>query len=158
MYMKVHCLIDRMVFNDVFNNISAIWQWSVHLSILYWSSFNQYSSQYSIPSHWLLSHITIAETTNRGERGMNPVPMTIINPRKEHWPNLWLSQRPPVLKSATLTTELWVSALSHGAWHMKIQNPTSVGFVEYCLTLSTLTTFVSISLTIRTNQFNVSVI
>ena len=31
------------------------------------------------PSHCLLSHITIVETTDSGERGMNPVAMTIIN-------------------------------------------------------------------------------
>ena len=37
------------------------------------------------PSRWLLSHITIVETTDSGERGMNPVAMTIINPRKEYW-------------------------------------------------------------------------
>ena len=30
------------------------------------------------PSHWLLSHITIVETTDSGERGMNPVTMTIF--------------------------------------------------------------------------------
>ena len=34
-------------------------------------------------SHKLLSHITIDETTLSGERGMNPVTMIIINPRKE---------------------------------------------------------------------------
>ena len=42
-----------------------------------------------------------------GERGMNPVAMTIINPRKEYWPSRGSNQRPPVLKSATLPTELW---------------------------------------------------
>ena len=62
------------------------------------------------PSHWLLSHITIVETTDSGERGMNPVAMTIIIPRKEYWPSRGLNQRPPVLKSATLSTELWNSA------------------------------------------------
>ena len=36
------------------------------------------------PSHWLLSHILIVETTDSGERGMNPVAM--INPKKEYWP------------------------------------------------------------------------
>ena len=36
------------------------------------------------PSHWLLSHVTIIETTDSGERGMNPVAMSIINPRKEY--------------------------------------------------------------------------
>ena len=33
----------------------------------------------------LLSHITIVEATDSGERGMNPVAMTISNPRKEYW-------------------------------------------------------------------------
>ena len=28
------------------------------------------------PSHWLLSDITIVETTDSGKRGMNPVAMT----------------------------------------------------------------------------------
>ena len=37
------------------------------------------------PSHWLLYHITIAETMDSGERGMNPVTMTIINPQTECW-------------------------------------------------------------------------
>ena len=51
-------------------------------------------------------------TTDSGERGMNPVAMTIINPRKEYWPSRGSNQRPPVLKSATLPTELWGSAKS----------------------------------------------
>ena len=37
----------------------------------------------SFPSQWLLSNITIVETTDSGERVMNPVAMTIVNPRKE---------------------------------------------------------------------------
>ena len=48
--------------------------------------------------------------TDSGERGMNPVAMTIINPRKEYWPSRGSNQRPPILKSATLPTELWGSA------------------------------------------------
>ena len=41
------------------------------------------------PSHWLLSHITIVETTDSGERRTNPIPMTImtiINPQNKYWP------------------------------------------------------------------------
>ena len=45
-----------------------------------------------------------------GKRGINPVAMTIINPRKEYWPSRRSNQRPPVLKTATLPTELWDSA------------------------------------------------
>ena len=41
-----------------------------------------------------------------GERGMNPVTMTIINPWKDYCPSQGSNQRPPVLKSATLPTEL----------------------------------------------------
>ena len=99
-----------MIFNAVFNGISVISQRPVHLSMLSWSSFNQYSAPYFFPSHWLLSHIFIAETTDSAERGMNPVVMTIINPRNEYWPNRGSNQRSSVLKSATLPTELWGSA------------------------------------------------
>ena len=42
-----------------------------------------------------------------GERGMNPVATTIINPWKEYWLSRGSNQQPPVLKSATLPTELW---------------------------------------------------
>ena len=41
---------------------------------------------------------------------MNPVAMTIINPRTEYLPRRGSNQRLPVLKSATLPTELWGSA------------------------------------------------
>ena len=37
--------------------------------------------------------------------------MTIINAQTEYWPSREMKQRPPLLKSATLTTELWGSAL-----------------------------------------------
>ena len=39
---------------------------------------------------------------DRGERGMNPVAMTVINPPKEYWLTRGSNQEPPVLKSATL--------------------------------------------------------
>ena len=51
------------------------------------------------PSNWLLSHITIIETMDRSEREMNPVAMTIINPRKEYWPSWGSNQHSPVLKT-----------------------------------------------------------
>ena len=38
-----------------------------------------------LPSHRLLSHINIVKTIHSGERGINPVEMTIIKPRKEYW-------------------------------------------------------------------------
>ena len=69
------------------------------------------STPYSIlSSHWLLSHITIVKLMGSGERGMNPVAMTIINSRKEY--TSWgLNQQPPVLKSYTQPPELWGSLL-----------------------------------------------
>ena len=72
------------------------------------------------PSHWLLSHITIIETTDSGEKGMNTVATTIINPRKEYWPSRGSNQRPPVLKSATAPTELLGST--------PVQGPSTSGF------------------------------
>ena len=45
------------------------------------------------------------------ERRMYPVAMTNINPRKEYWPSRGSNQRPPVLKSTPLPTELWGLAL-----------------------------------------------
>ena len=60
------------------------------------------------PSLLLLSHITIVETKNKRERGMNPVTMTFINPQKEYWPSRGSNQQ-PVLKPTVLPTELWGS-------------------------------------------------
>ena len=59
------------------------------------------------PNHLLLSHITIVEATDRVERGMNPVAMTIVVPQKEYWLSRGSNQRHPVLKSSSLPTELW---------------------------------------------------
>ena len=50
--------------------------------------------------------LTIVETMESGEKEMNPVAMTINNPRKEYWPSHGSNQRPPVLKSCTLPTKL----------------------------------------------------
>ena len=43
-------------------------------------------------------------------RGKNTVAITIIRHRKEYWPSRGSNQRPPVLKSCTLPTELWGQA------------------------------------------------
>ena len=56
------------------------------------------------PSHRLLSYITIVKTMHSGDRGKNPVAMTIINPWGEY---LWNGELNPVLKSCALPTELW---------------------------------------------------
>ena len=40
---------------------------------------------------------------------MNPVAMTVVNPRKEHWPNWGSNHRPLALKPAKLLIELWGS-------------------------------------------------
>ena len=93
-----------IVFNAIFNNISVISQQPVHLSMLSWEFFWLVLHTIFFPSHWLLSNITIVEKTDSSERGMNPVALTINNPRKEYWPRWGLNQRPPVLKSAALLT------------------------------------------------------
>ena len=58
------------------------------------------------PSHWLLSHIAITETMDRYERGLNPVAVIIIDPRKEYW-LCQGSNQPPVFKSCIRPTELY---------------------------------------------------
>ena len=45
-----------------------------------------------------------------GDRGMNPVALSIICLQKEYWPSWKTNQRPSVLKFCTLPTELWGSA------------------------------------------------
>ena len=57
-------------------------------------------------SHWLLSSITVVETMDSSERGMDPVAMIIINPQKEYWSSLGSNQRLPDRKSCVQLTEL----------------------------------------------------
>ena len=58
----------------------------MHLFMLSWSSFFFWPVLCTtfFPRQWLLCHIAIVETIDNCERGMNPVAMTIINPRKEY--------------------------------------------------------------------------
>ena len=58
-------------------------------------------------SQWLLSHITIVETMESIQSGMNPVTMTIINPHKNIGRAWGSHQQPPVLKSCTLLNGQW---------------------------------------------------
>ena len=99
--VKIYC----MVFNAVFNSISVISLRPVRLSMLFRSSFNQYSAQYSFQATGCFFHITIVETVDTGEKGISPVAMTITNPRKEYWPSWGSNQRPSILKSCTLPND-----------------------------------------------------
>ena len=45
-----------------------------------------------------------------GETGMNPVAVTIVNPRKEYWLRRGSKQRPRVLKSCMLPTKLYTGS------------------------------------------------
>ena len=109
--MRYCWLIDCKVFNIVFQlYFSCIAGTSEPIKCFLGVLFNQYSAQYFFPSHWLLSNISVVKTMDGDKRRMNPVAMTIINPRKGCWPSLESNQRPSVLKSGTLPTELWSSA------------------------------------------------
>ena len=61
------------MFNALLNSISVILRKPVNLSMLTWSSCNQYSAQYSFQA---TGSLTIVKTTDSSERGMNPVTMT----------------------------------------------------------------------------------
>ena len=84
----------------------------MHLSILSWRFINQYPTQYSFQATGCFPHITIVETMDSGEMKMILVAMTIINSMKKYLPKQGSNQRPPGLKSGTLSTELWRSASS----------------------------------------------
>ena len=70
------------------------------------------------PSHWLLSHITFVETIDTGDRGINPVAMTIINARKAYRPSLGIE--PATSCPQVLYATDWAMGLSrrHGKGKM----------------------------------------
>ena len=84
----------------------------MHLSMLSWSYFTQYSTKniLSKPLAFLKNYCLDMDS---GERGINPVTMTIFNPQKEYWLSHGLNQQPPVLKSCVPPTELWGLAQMH---------------------------------------------
>ena len=139
-----------MVFNTVFNSISFISRLPVHLSMLSWNSFNQYSAQYSFQATGRFYYITVVKTTNSAEKGMIPVPMTIINPWKEYWLSRGLNQRPPVLKSAMLPTELWGSDLEKN-----VEKGENAGYQHFLL-FPTFSILLMTNLTITAKINNVS--
>ena len=91
-------------------------------------------SIYFLPSHWLLSHVSIAETTDSGEREMNPVAMTIINPRKEYWQSRGSNQRPPVRSPQRYR-------LSYLARHSRMYTHTNLQSTRVCIHRPFLRTF-----------------
>ena len=79
-------LIDIMMFYTIFNITSVISWLPVHRSAHTFLEFLlQVVSTIFFLSHRLLFHITIIETMDIRERGINPVAMTTINPPKEYW-------------------------------------------------------------------------
>ena len=98
-----------MIINRVFMSISVTLQRLENLFMLSWCNVLR---TIFFTSNCLLSHITIVQTMDSGERGMNSVAMAIINPWGEYLLSRGLNQRPPVLKFCTLPTELWGSIKS----------------------------------------------
>ena len=62
------------------------------------------------------------------ERGINPVAMTIIKPRKEYWLSRGSNQRPPVLKSTLLLAEPRGLAISFQG--LMIDVVIAIGFIQ----------------------------
>ena len=89
--------IDSMVFNAVFITVFQLYHGSQCTNPWFPSVLLTCTLHNILFKPLVLSHITMVETTDSGERGMNPVAMTIINPRKEYWPSRGSNQRPPVL-------------------------------------------------------------
>ena len=82
--------------------ISVISRRPVHLSMLSWCSFYQYSAQYSFEALSAFPHNLWTVFL----RGTNHTAISIINHWKEYWPSLRSNQRSPVIKSCSLPTEL----------------------------------------------------
>ena len=97
-------LIDWMVFNIVFNSISVISQWPVHLSMHSWSPFNQFSAPNPFKPLAAFPHCR-----NKGQRWeRNECSHNDYHQSSERiLASQETNQRPLVLKSATLLTELW---------------------------------------------------
>ena len=72
-------MIDRMVFNAIFNFFFFFFNY------IPGPCFPGDSFTILLPSHQLPSHITIAHAVVSFEEGMNPVKMTITYPLKEIW-------------------------------------------------------------------------
>ena len=56
------------MFNAIFNSIWVISRWPVHLSMLSWSSFYQYSTQYSFQANGCFSHKHCQNNGHQWER------------------------------------------------------------------------------------------
>ena len=95
-------MVDFMVFKVVSNITSVISHRPENRSTLFLSFFNQCSTVFL--SHWPIMSIVAIMVS--GETGFNPLSMTIINLQKEIGSKQASNQRPPVLKSCTLPTEL----------------------------------------------------
>ena len=84
-FSKGYLLIDRIIDWVVFKLFSTLFQiyfdCQLHLTILSWNSLYQYSTQHSFQTTGCFPH-NYCQTMESGERGMNPVEMNIINPRK----------------------------------------------------------------------------
>ena len=61
-YICTMTLDDGMAFNAIFNIISVIWQWPVHLSMHSWIFLFQVLHTIFFQSHWLPSHRTILKS------------------------------------------------------------------------------------------------
>ena len=99
-------LMDCMALSAVFNSISVILWWPVHLSMLLWSSFNQYFAQYSsqatgcFPTWSLLKH-----WTGEKEKWMLSQWWSLILGENIGW-TAGLNKRPPVVKACMLLNDL----------------------------------------------------
>ena len=82
--------------------------------MLSWSSFDQYASRYSTKPLAAFPHNHCRNNGQRWERNESCRNDYRQSSETEYWQSLGSNQRPPVLKSATLPTELWGSTLVLG--------------------------------------------
>ena len=101
----ITCTVFKAIFNRIFGYIAAA---SAPIRT-FLELIQSVLRTIFFPSNCLLSDISIVQTINSGERGINPVAMT--NQFSERiLAHRGSNQLPHVLKSCALSTELWGSA------------------------------------------------
>ena len=139
-------LIDCMVFNVVFNSISVISRRPVHLSMLSWSSYNQYSAQYSFQTTGCFPTLPLSKQwTAVREEWILSQRLSLILGKNNGWAgdrtNDLLFSGPPRLRLSYRLRQTEQRALKqfHDDSSQLTKTQNMVWIIEWCLTpLSTV--------------------
>ena len=117
-------LICCIFYYAVFNIILIISRYPVHLSMLSWGSFDQYSTQYSFQATGCFPTQSSSkkQKMDNSKRGIHLAAISIVIPGKNISRAKDSNQRPLVLKFSTLPTELRTLADKLRLVHKGLEN------------------------------------